>query len=341
MIANVNEQVWIDFSLDVAVFLDTIAYWLKKNAANKLPRNFHEGRYWTYNTLDGLHVMFPGWSKDTIRGIVRKCVKHELLIIGNFNKNKYDRTNWYSLTDKAIKYYAGLSEILQRPADNPSPDSCGEFAAGGGQIPTPIPKQLPTSSNNTITTSESNDSHNSSSNDDDRSDYHSNYSEGSLGVSQGIDCTGLDAKSDYHNNQYEKEPLLSKEAHNVDKTKYSTGSGRKSNQSEKSRVGQLMWEMIGVYREVFPDNPQPHPRAIATSLQKTLQTLIKRWHELDPAGKPFDIQGFKRYMMALRTLAPKFSLKEYETQSGNKKKNNMETFCRWNTLVKFLENQYS
>lgn len=147
-----TEQLWIDFGLDTAVFLDYIAHWLKLNAGNKLPRNYNEGRYWTYNTLEALHINFPGWSKDKIRGIVRKCIKNGLLIIGNFNKTKYDRTNWYTLSDLAIQYYPKLSEIMQRKPDNPSPASCGSFAAGCGEITTPIPKRSTTSSNNTITT---------------------------------------------------------------------------------------------------------------------------------------------------------------------------------------------
>lgn len=154
MIANVTEQLWIDFGLDTAVFLDTMAYWLKKNAGNKQPRNFHDGRYWTYNTLDAFHLMFPGWSRDTIRGIIRKCVKNGLLLVGNFNKNKYDRTCWYTLTDKGLEYYPALCSIMKEKADNPGGDSCGDFAAPSGEIPTPIPKLLPTSTNINISTKE-------------------------------------------------------------------------------------------------------------------------------------------------------------------------------------------
>lgn len=277
MIANVTEQLWIDFGLDSAVFLDYIAFWLKGNAANKQQRNFHEGRYWTYNTLDALHTIFPGWSKDTIRGIIRKCVKNGLLIISNFNKKKYDRTSWYTLTDKAIEYYPKLSEIMQRLADNPGGVSLGEIPTASGEIPTPIPKLLPTSSNNTITT-----------------------------ISESDDSGATATKT-----------------------------------SKQKNTLELMWQMIAAYRQIFPDNPQPHDRVISTSLQRTLQALIKRWHELDPQGKPFSLDMFTRYLSMLREGAPKFSLSEYTTKQGNKKKNNMLTFCRWDTVVKFLENQYS
>ncbi len=114
-----------------------------------------------------------------------------------------------------------------------------------------------------------------------------------------------------------------------------------SNSKSKEKNLNLMRDMIEVYREEFPNNPQPHPRVVATSLQKTLQTLIKKWPELDPDGKPLTRVTFQRYLNLLRTTAPKFSLGEYETHNGNRKKNSLETFARWNTVVKFLENQYS
>lgn len=109
----------------------------------------------------------------------------------------------------------------------------------------------------------------------------------------------------------------------------------------KKNDQELLWEMIAVYRETFPDNPQPHQKLISTSLKKTLQTLIKRWPEADPQGNALTIAAFRRYLTLLRENAPNFSLNAYVTSDGNKKKNNMETFCRWNTFVKFLENQYS
>jgi hypothetical protein len=259
MIANVTEQLWIDFDLDIAVFLDTLAYWIKKNAANQ--KHFYDGRYWSYNSYPAFTKMFPGWKIETIRRIIRNCVKHELIVIGNYNKRTYDNTNWYTLTDKAIQYYPALSGLLlDTPVDSNMPPV---------ETNRPIPKLLPSSSNNTIT----------------------------------------------------------------------TNSG--SNSKSKSKPNELMRELIEVYREEFPNNPQPHPRVIATSLQKTLQTLIKKWPELDPDGNPLTPETFQRYLHLLRTTAPKFSLGEYETQNGNRKKNSLETFARWNTVVKFLENQYS
>jgi len=112
------------------------------------------------------------------------------------------------------------------------------------------------------------------------------------------------------------------------------------NKKNKNPKNQLMG-LIDIYREVFPDNPQPHRSLISTSLEKVLRTLIKRWPEADPKQRELTPEGFKLYLTALKELAPKFALREYELPSGIKKKNGLETFARWNTLVKFLEGAYS
>jgi hypothetical protein len=293
MIANVNEQMWIDYDLDIAVFLDTIAYWIKKNAANKQERNFHEGRYWTYNSQEAFQKMFPGWKRETIRRIIRNCVKHGLLIVGNFNKKSYDRTGWYSLTDKAVKYYPYLYEIMAKPADNPSPASSVEINQPCVEINPAIPTLLPSSSNNTITTSSSS-----------KSDYESNNTVEEFGENISEEGTDLDAKSDYHNNRIKNNTDLSNTNHNVTVDhKYKFCKAGKVSHTD-------LMVLIDIYREEFPNNPQPHKTLISTSLEKVLRTLIKRWPEADPKKRPIDLEAFRRYLQALKTLSPKFALGE-------------------------------
>lgn len=40
------------YGVDGAIFLHCMAFWTAKNRANE--RHYHEGRYWTYNTLKAL-----------------------------------------------------------------------------------------------------------------------------------------------------------------------------------------------------------------------------------------------------------------------------------------------
>ena len=259
MITSFDEQLAIDFDVESAIFIQSLAHWTRRNAANS--HNFHEGRYWSYNTYDALTKIFPYWSKKQIERLTLKCINHGLMLKGNFNQKRYDKTCWYSMTDKALMYFPYLSSLISSQDSDPTP----EIGNATPEIGLAIPENTTTrSSNNTITTN----------------------------------CTKLKSLN-------------------------------------------LMRELIEVYREEFPNNPQPHPTLISTSLEKVLRTLIKRWPEADPNKGAITPERFRLYMRGLKQLSPKFALGEYVTQDGNKKKNSMETFCRWNTFVKFLEDQYS
>ena len=83
---------------DEANVLGFIAYWAKNNRDNN--RNFYDGRYWTYNSAQALTEQFPYWTRRQISGLLEKLEKMGAIIKGNYNKNKFDRSSWYALTDK-------------------------------------------------------------------------------------------------------------------------------------------------------------------------------------------------------------------------------------------------
>lgn len=78
-----------------AIVLQQIHYWLDIN--KKAKRNYYDGRYWTYNTYDGWHEEFFWLSESTVRRVLAELVRKGLLIKGNYNKSKFDRTNWYTI----------------------------------------------------------------------------------------------------------------------------------------------------------------------------------------------------------------------------------------------------
>lgn len=145
MLTNFCEQLATDLKeIEVPVFIENLAYWIRKNAANE--KHFHENRYWSYNSYPAFAKLYPFWSVQTIRRIIKRAVKYGLLIIGNFNKKSFDNTNWYTLTDKALSYFPALHGlILNTPVENDRPPV---------EIDRPIPKALTTSSNINITISD-------------------------------------------------------------------------------------------------------------------------------------------------------------------------------------------
>lgn len=80
-----------------AVIIKHFQFWLAKNKANQT--HFHDGRYWTYNSIDAFQKLFPYASYDQIRRALERLRKQGILLTGKYNKEKYNHTIWYSLSD--------------------------------------------------------------------------------------------------------------------------------------------------------------------------------------------------------------------------------------------------
>ena len=89
----------IDFAtavgLNEAIVLQQIHYWIVKNKEEG--RNLKEGRFWTYNSIEEWHKKIPFLKKDAVRKSLEKLRKLEILLVGNYNKSRVDRTLWYTI----------------------------------------------------------------------------------------------------------------------------------------------------------------------------------------------------------------------------------------------------
>ena len=110
-----NVRVAIDFDPETAIFLNNMAFWLNVTTANR--EHYFEGHYWLYNSYTQWAEIFPYWSSKQMRRIIDNAVKYGLLMKGCFNQKRYDNTNWYTFTDKALDYYPMLkAQVLNTPA---------------------------------------------------------------------------------------------------------------------------------------------------------------------------------------------------------------------------------
>ncbi len=80
-------------------------------ASNKTAgRNYFQGRTWTFNSyeewvnenVDSGKRFFPCFSKEQIRRVFDSLAAQKVLIKGNFNKRKNDKTNWYAFLEEEI-----------------------------------------------------------------------------------------------------------------------------------------------------------------------------------------------------------------------------------------------
>lgn len=89
------------FGVFEAILLYNLIFWIAKNEANG--KHFHDGRYWTYNSVAAFEKLFPFWTRKQIRGVLDSLEKQGVIMKGNYNEQKYDRTCWYAFTDKFLE----------------------------------------------------------------------------------------------------------------------------------------------------------------------------------------------------------------------------------------------
>lgn len=94
------------YSVDEAIFLQHIHFWYLHNKSNN--KNFYDNRYWTYNSVSAFSEQFIYLSEKQIRNILTKLETKGLIVTGNYNKIGYDRTKWYSLTEKSLEILENL-----------------------------------------------------------------------------------------------------------------------------------------------------------------------------------------------------------------------------------------
>jgi hypothetical protein len=98
-----NVEHAILFTQEGATLLQHHYFWHKKNKANN--RNFHDGLYWTFNAASAYCDMFPYLSEKQIRTLHHNFIASGLMVEGNYNKTKFDRTKWFALTELGVSCF--------------------------------------------------------------------------------------------------------------------------------------------------------------------------------------------------------------------------------------------
>src|ERR1017187_3935631 len=88
-----------------AVILQYLAHHVAKS------KHLHGGKKWFYKTLDDLAVVFPYLKRSTIHDTLQKLGKWDgPLLIDDYNKKGYDRTNWFAFRDDNFRQQAQSSK---------------------------------------------------------------------------------------------------------------------------------------------------------------------------------------------------------------------------------------
>lgn len=89
-----------EYGIEESILIHNLYYWIKHNVVNK--KHFHDERYWTYNTADAFAQLFQYMNSSKIYRVLKSLEDKNIIIKGNYNEDKHDRTNWYSFTNDAL-----------------------------------------------------------------------------------------------------------------------------------------------------------------------------------------------------------------------------------------------
>lgn len=89
------------YGVDEAIMIENMYFLTEKNKANE--KHYYDGEYWTFNSIKAFSQLFPYWTERQIERILKSLVSKGCVKTGNYNKMAYDRTKWYSLTQKGLK----------------------------------------------------------------------------------------------------------------------------------------------------------------------------------------------------------------------------------------------
>lgn len=98
----------IKYGVNEAIFISNLRFWVIRNRANK--KHFYENHTWIYNTQAAFIELFPFWTRKNIRTIINSLIKQKVIMTGNFNQLKMDKTTWYAFENE--------EEMLPRLAQN-------------------------------------------------------------------------------------------------------------------------------------------------------------------------------------------------------------------------------
>lgn len=92
----------VAIGLNEAIVLQQLHYWIKKS------NHIKDGRPWVYNTIPDWAEQFPFWGEKTVRRTFDSLVNMQIVLKGNYNEKKTDRTTWYSID------YTKFNEIASK-----------------------------------------------------------------------------------------------------------------------------------------------------------------------------------------------------------------------------------
>lgn len=83
-----------------AIIMQHFAHWHILNWGNG--KNYHDGRFWTFNSVKAYCSIFPYMTIKEIRGQLDRLERDQYIVSGNYNATQFNRTKWYAMTSTGL-----------------------------------------------------------------------------------------------------------------------------------------------------------------------------------------------------------------------------------------------
>lgn len=128
------------YGLEEAFLIHHFMHWIRINRDRGI--NLHEGRTWTYQTLQQIADHFPFLDYQQVKYAIASLEKFGILRKGNYNKDPMDKTTWYSFEDEQL-FVPSISRRSKNVYDSGnSPIDSGKPIMDSGNSPIYIGKML-------------------------------------------------------------------------------------------------------------------------------------------------------------------------------------------------------
>lgn len=88
-----------------ALLLDYFFFWINNSQKKKEKDKYHDGRYWVYGSVRKIAEAHPYLSFSKVHRALKKLEEAGAIKTDAFNKMRWDKTTWYTLTDEFLDLF--------------------------------------------------------------------------------------------------------------------------------------------------------------------------------------------------------------------------------------------
>lgn len=111
VIHSFDTDIAAQVGINGAVIYEAIKWWCFMHKVNGT--NHYDDNWWVFNSRRAWCESFPYLSDKNIQTALTKLFDAGLILKGNYNTEKFDRTNWYAIADKD-SLVSGDSKLVSR-----------------------------------------------------------------------------------------------------------------------------------------------------------------------------------------------------------------------------------